>query len=349
MSNNGDDLLYQTVAGPGDKLLEVRDLHTYFFMGPNATLKAVNGVSFVVNRGHVLGIIGESGSGKSVTSRSILRVVDPPGRTVGGEIFFKGEDLLKLPERRMGAIRGAKISLIFQDPTTSLNPVYTIGQQLIEAYRVHHRVSYQVARARALEVLRLVGISDGESTLTKFPVQFSAGFRQRIFIAMAIICEPELIIADEPTTTLGITVQAEILSALADIKNKLGTAMILITHDFGVVSQFTDHILVMYAGMCAEYADKRTTLLTPAHPYTVGLIQSVPMLEAHRSGRLSSIPGFPPDMLHLPPGCPFYPRCTYHQDVCYATRPPLVAVAPGHLAACHFPLQYDARRDLILE
>ena len=269
--------------------------------------------------------------------------------TVHGQIFFKDEDLLMLSEGRMGHIRGAKISLIFQDPTTSLDPVYTIGQQLIEAYRVHHRVSHGQARERALQVLRLVGISDAEAVLGKFPCQFSAGFRQRVFIAMSIICEPELIIADEPTTTLGITVQAEILAALADIKRKLGTSMILITHDFGVVSQFTDHIMVMYAGMCVEYADKRTTLLTPAHPYTVGLIRSVPLLEAHRSGRLESIPGFPPDMLNLPPGCPFYPRCTYHQDLCWTDRPQLRAVAPAHLVACHFPLQYDARRDLILE
>lgn len=347
-SQNGE-LLYRSVAGDGDRLLEVRDLHTYFFLGPDAVLKAVNGVSFIVNRGQVLGIIGESGSGKSVTSRSILRVVDAPGRTVQGQVWFKGEDLLTLSEHRMGQIRGKQISLIFQDPTTSLNPVYTIGNQLIEAYRVHHRVSHREARMRALEVLRLVGISDGEAVLDKFPVQFSAGFRQRVFIAMAIICEPELIIADEPTTTLGVTVQAEILSALADIKRDLGTAMILITHDFGVVSQFTDQIMVMYAGTCVEYADKRTTLLTPSHPYTVGLIRSVPLLEAHRSGRLESIPGFPPDMLHLPPGCPFFPRCEYHRDFCFTNRPPLIEVGPRHLAACHFPLQYDARQDLVLE
>ena len=339
----------QSVAKPGELLLEVRNLHTYFFLGVDAVLKAVSGVSFALNRGQVLGIIGESGSGKSVTSRSILRVVDPPGRTVAGEVFYKGEDLLKLSEQRMRHIRGAQISLIFQDPTTSLDPVYKIGDQLTEAYKAHRQVSNAQAKARALEVLRLVGISDGEAALKKYPCQFSAGFRQRMFIAMAIICEPDLIIADEPTTTLGITVQAEILAALEDIKRKLGTAMILITHDFGVVSQFTDDIMVMYAGKCVEYADKRTTLLTPSHPYTVALIRSVPLLEAHRSGRLESIPGFPPDMLKLPPGCPFSPRCTYRQDICDTVMPPLVAVAPGHLAACHFPLQYDVRRDLILE
>lgn len=343
------DQLVQTVARPGERLLEVRNLHTYFFLGPDRVLKAVNGVSFVLNRGQVLGIIGESGSGKSVTSRSILRVVDAPGRTVGGEVFFKGEDLLKASEQKMGHIRGAQISLIFQDPTTSLNPVYTIGHQLIEAYRAHRHVSNAEARARTLEVLRLVGISDAESVLGKFPCQFSAGFRQRVFIAMAIICEPDLIIADEPTTTLGITVQAEILSALEDIKHKLGTSMILITHDFGVVSQFSDDIMVMYAGMCVEYAPKRTTLLTPSHPYTVGLIRSVPLIEAHRSGHLESIPGFPPDMLRLPPGCPFSPRCEHAQDRCRVELPVLQSVGPQHLVACHYPLDYDARRDLILE
>lgn len=352
MSNNGngqDVMLYQTVAGPDNWLLDVRDLHTYFFLGPEAVLPAVRGVSFVVKRGHVLGIIGESGSGKSVTSRSILRVVDPPGETVSGEIIFKGENLLKVSEREMRQIRGAQISLIFQDPTTSLDPVYTIGDQLTEAYRVHHRVSDSRARERAIEVLRLVGISDAEGTLDKYPCQFSAGFRQRIFIAMSIICEPELIIADEPTTTLGITVQAEILAALEDIKHKLGTSMILITHDFGVVSQFSDDIMVMYAGICAEYASKRTILLNPSHPYTVGLIRSVPLLEAHRSGRLASIPGFPPDMLNVPPGCPFAPRCEYAQDICHREMPPLEAVSEGHLLRCFFPLDYDARQDLILE
>jgi oligopeptide/dipeptide ABC transporter ATP-binding protein len=352
MGDNGEGqglMLYQTVAGEGDWLLDVRDLHTYFFLGPGQVLPAVRGVSFVVKRGHVLGIIGESGSGKSVTSRSILRVVDSPGRTVEGEVYYKGEDILKVSERKMGQIRGAQISLIFQDPTTSLDPVYTVGYQLTEAYRVHHRVSQAKAKKRAAEVLRLVGISDPEATLDKYPCQFSAGFRQRIFIAMSIICEPDMLIADEPTTTLGITVQAEILAALEDIKQKLGTAMILITHDFGVVSQFTDDIMVMYAGICAEYASKRTILLNPSHPYTVGLIRSVPLLEAHRSGRLASIPGFPPDMLNVPAGCPFAPRCDYAQDVCHEEMPPLKAVGDGHLVRCFFPVEYDVRQDLVLE
>ena len=340
MSNggNGDvQFLYQVVAGPGDTLLDVRNLHTSFFMGPDRVLPAVRGVSFVVKRGQVLGIIGESGSGKSVTSRSILRVVDQPGRIVDGEVFFRGDDLLKASERTMSQIRGSQISLIFQDPTTSLDPVYTVGDQLIEAFKVHHRVSRSAGRIRAAEVLRLVGITDPEGTLDKFPCQFSAGFRQRIFIAMSIINQPELLIADEPTTTLGITVQAEILAALDDIKQKTGASMILITHDFGVVSQFADDIMVMYAGICAEYAPKRTILLNPSHPYTVGLIRSVPLLEAHRSGRLASIPGFPPDMLNVPPGCPFTPRCEYAQDICEREMPPLKQVGERHLLEVLFP------------
>lgn len=352
MSSNeteGSDLLYQIVAGSGDVLLDVRNLHTSFFMGPDRVLPAVRGVSFVVKRGHVLGIIGESGSGKSVTSRSILRVVDQPGRIVHGEILFKGEDLLKVSEKRMREIRGSQISLIFQDPTTSLDPVYKVGDQLIEAYKAHHTNTRASVRARAVQMLRLVGITDSEGTLDKYPCQFSAGFRQRIFIAMSIINEPELLIADEPTTTLGITVQAEILAALQEIKERTGTSMILITHDFGVVSQFTDDIMVMYAGICAEYAPKRTILLNPSHPYTVGLIRSVPLLEAHRSGRLASIPGFPPDMLNLNPGCPFAPRCEYAQDVCEWEMPPLKQIGERHLVRCFFPLDYDARQDLILE
>src|SRR4051812_7864476 len=262
-------------AGP---LLDVRNLQTYFFVGRRTVVKAVDGVSFTVDRGESLGIVGESGSGKSVTSRSILRIVDVPGRTVGGQVFFKGRDLLTLPEREMRELRGSQIGIIFQDPTTSFDPVFSIGSQLTETVLTHRRISRDEARAQVLEALKLVGVTNGEQVLTKFPVDFSAGFRQRLFIAMAMVLKPDLLIADEPTTTLGVTVQSEILANLKEIQKELGTAIILITHDFGVVSQVCSKIMVMYAGHAVEYASKRAVLTSPRHPYTVGLIRSVPLI-----------------------------------------------------------------------
>jgi oligopeptide/dipeptide ABC transporter ATP-binding protein len=324
----------EAYTGP---LLDVRDLRTHFFVGRSTVVKAVDGVSFTVDRGEALGIIGESGSGKSVTSRSILRVVDAPGRVVGGQVMFKGRDLLQLSERDMRDVRGRQIGIIFQDPTTSFDPVFTIGQQLTETVLAHRRISRDEAREQVLEALRLVGVGEGERVLKQYPVDFSAGFRQRLFIAMAMVLKPDLLIADEPTTTLGVTVQAEILANLKAIQQQLGTAIILITHDFGVVSQVCSKIMVMYAGRAAEYASKRDVLTSPRHPYTVGLIRSVPLIETRRARRMNLIPGFPPDMTRLPPGCAFAPRCERAQDLCRREVPSLFAVDEQHGAACYFP------------
>jgi oligopeptide transport system ATP-binding protein len=331
-------------------LLEVKDLKTFFYLPSGEVVKAVDGVDFVLHKGSVLGIIGESGSGKSVTSRSILRIVDAPGRVVGGEIVFKGRNLLDLSENEMTEIRGAQISLIFQDPTSSFNPYLKIEEHLAEAYRVHKKESRKEIKQHAIDALRLVGISDYEDVLHRYPCEFSAGFRQRIFIAMAMIFNPELLIADEPTTNLGITIQAEIIEALIEVKQRVGNSVIIITHDFGVLSQFSDDILVMYAGHCVEYSPKKELLLYPRHPYTVGLIQSVPLLEARKTRRLRSIPGFPPDMVHVPPGCPFAPRCLYQQERCHQELPLLQDLGSGRRVACHYPLlNYQTSDDLRLE
>ncbi|NMA18012.1 MAG: ABC transporter ATP-binding protein [Clostridiaceae bacterium] len=339
-----------TATQNDDVLLEVKNLRTYFKLPRNKLVKAVDDISFTLHKGKVLGIIGESGSGKSVTSRSILRIVEEPGYIAGGEILFKGVDCLKLSEKAMNALRGKEISLIFQDPTTSFNPYMTMGQHLEEAYRVHKAASKDTIRKRSLDVLKMVGINDGENVLPKYPCEFSAGFRQRIFIAMAMIFNPDLLIADEPTTSLGITIQAEIIEALNDVKRASGTSIIIITHDFGVVSQFSDDIFVMYAGHCVEFSPKRDLLLSPMHPYTVGLIRSVPLLEARKTRRLKSIPGFPPDMTALPDGCPFAERCEYAKDVCFKERPELLDVGNGRFCACHYPLkQYRTSDETVLE
>lgn len=329
-----------------DVLLEVKDLKTHFFLPSGQIVKAVDGVTFSLEKGKVLGIIGESGSGKSVTSRSIMRIVDDPGKIVNGKILFKGENLLTLPEREMAKIRGRKISLIFQDPTTSFNPYMTIGQQLIEAYRVHEKESEIKIKERIAQVFRLVGISNYEDIIKRYPCEFSAGFRQRIFIAMSMIFTPDLLIADEPTTSLGITIQAEIIEALNDVKERTGTSVIIITHDFGVVSQFSDDIFVMYAGRCVESSPKKELLLNPMHPYTIGLIRSVPLLEARKTKRLKSIPGFPPDMMNLPIGCAFSKRCEFAQDICFNKVPDLVEIRPNRKIACHYPqINYQTNQD----
>jgi oligopeptide/dipeptide ABC transporter ATP-binding protein len=332
-----------------DVLLDVKNLKTYFYMQSGDVVKAVDGVSFTLTKGSVLGIIGESGSGKSVTSRSILRIVDEPGKVVGGEIIFKGENLLELSEKEMTKIRGAQISLIFQDPTTSFNPYIKIKDHLSEAYRVHKKESKENIKNRVIESLKVVGISNFDDILDRYPCEFSAGFRQRIFIAMSMIFNPDLLIADEPTTNLGITIQAEIIEALIEAKERAGNSVIIITHDFGVVSQFSDNILVMYAGHCVEYSPKKDLLLYPKHPYTVGLIQSVPLLEARKTKRLKSIPGFPPDMVNVPDGCPFAPRCVYKKDRCLQELPELTDLGGCRKVACHYPLyEYHTSDDLKL-
>ena len=334
-----------------DMLLEVKDLRTYFHMPNGVVIKAVEGVNFTLKKGKVLGIIGESGSGKSVTSRAIMQIVDKPGRVESGEVIFKGEDLLKKNDREMSRIRGQQISLIFQDPNTSFNPYMTIGAQLRQAYRVHKKkATKQECEDAVRDALKLVGINNWEEVCKCYPCQFSAGFRQRIFIGMAMIFKPDLLIADEPTTSLGITIQAEIIQALNDIKEKVGNSVIIITHDFGVVSQFADDIFVMYAGRCVEYAPKRDLLVAPRHPYTVGLLRSVPLLEARKTKRLKSIPGFPPDMANPPKGCPFAVRCDHAQPKCFEEQPELVHISEDRLVACHYPLMdYETSQDTRLE
>jgi len=326
--------------------MEVRDLRTYYKLGQGKEIKAVEGLSFALRPGETLGIVGESGSGKSTVSRSLIRLVGKPGYIAGGQILWKGRDLLQLPESQMTKLRGMEIGLIFQDPTTSLNPLRTVGGQLLETLRMHLKVSDVEARKQVLETLELVGIREGDAVFHKYPCDYSTGFRQRVMIAMSIVCRPDLVIADEPTTMLGVTVQAQILAALRELQHQLGMAMIIITHDFGVVSEVSDRVLVMYAGYAMEYAPKREFLLEPKHPYSVGLISSVPVIEARKSRRLKVIPGFPPDMLRLPPGCPFAPRCSYVQELCHQEMPALVEVAPGHWCACHFPVS-GADLDLV--
>ena len=334
-----------------DMLLEVKDLRTYFHLPNGITIKAVEGVNFTLKKGKVLGIIGESGSGKSVTSRAIMQIVDHPGRVESGEVIFKGEDLLKKSEREMARLRGREISLIFQDPNTSFNPYMTIGDQLRQAFRVHNKkATKQECEGAVRDALKLVGINNWEEVCKCYPCQFSAGFRQRIFIGMAMIFKPDLLIADEPTTSLGITIQAEIIQALIEIKEQVGNSVIIITHDFGVVSQFADDIFVMYAGRCVEYAPKRDLLVAPRHPYTVGLLRSVPLLEARKTKRLKSIPGFPPDMANPPKGCPFAIRCEHAQPKCFEEQPELVHISEDRLVACHYPLMdYETSQDTRLE
>ena len=338
-------------AQKSEVLLEVKGIRTYFHIGKDRVIKAVDGVDFTLRKGRVLGIIGESGSGKSVTSRTIMRIVDAPGRVEGGEIFFKGQDLLKLSEKEMAKIRGSQISLIFQDPTTSFNPYMTIGKQMIQAYKVHRRdASREECQEKCRDALKLVGINNWEDVMGRFPCEFSSGFRQRIFIAMSMIFKPDLLIADEPTTSLGITIQAEIIQALTEVKNQVGNSVIIITHDFGVVSQFSDDIFVMYAGRCVESSPKRDLLLHPHHPYTIGLIRSVPLLEARKTKRLKSIEGFPPDMANPPQGCAFASRCEWAQEKCFHTQPPLTDCGQDRKVACHYPLMdYNTSDDTSLD
>jgi len=334
-----------------DVLLEVKDIKTYFHIGKGRVIKAVDGVNFTLKKGRVLGIIGESGSGKSVTSRTIMRIVDAPGKIEGGEVWFKGRNLLELSEKEMAKIRGSQISLIFQDPTTSFNPYMTLGDQMLQAYKVHRKdASKAECLEKCREALKLVGISNWEDVMKRYPCEYSSGFRQRIFIAMSMIFQPDLLIADEPTTSLGITIQAEIIQALTEVKNQVGNSVIIITHDFGVVSQFSDDIFVMYAGRCVESSPKKELLLHPHHPYTVGLIRSVPLLEARKTKRLKSIEGFPPDMANPPKGCAFASRCEWAQAKCFEEQPELVDCGPDRKVACHYPLMdYNTTDDTMLD
>jgi oligopeptide transport system ATP-binding protein len=314
-------------------LLDVKNLTTRF-KTKEGYVKAVNGVSFQINEGEAVGIVGESGSGKSVTSLSILRLLPvPPAEIADGSVLFEDKDLVDLNESEMRHIRGGKIAMIFQDPISSLNPVLNIESQLMEPLQLHLGLRGQEARNRVRELLEAVGIPDAPRRMRDYPHQFSGGMRQRVMIAIAIAANPKLLIADEPTTALDVTVQAQILELIARLRRDLNTAVILITHDLGVVAGVTDRILVMYAGHIAEHAPTEELFADPRHPYTLGLLGAVPRLDAVRGSELVTIPGSPPDLLHPPEGCPFQPRCPFRIDRCKA-YPPDLQVGPRHTAAC---------------
>jgi len=315
------------------KLLEVKDLKTSFFTHVGE-VKAVDNVSFYIDEAEAVGIVGESGSGKSVTSMSVMRLISSPGRIVGGEIIFEGEDLLKKSEKQMQDIRGNKISMIFQDPMTSLNPVFTIGNQLIEAIRLHNKVSKKQARQRAIEMLRLVGIPSPEKRLSQYPHEFSGGMRQRVMIAMALSCNPKLLIADEPTTALDVTIQAQILELLKSLQEQIKMSIILITHDLGVVADICKRVIVMYGGIIVEHGRAEDIFYNPKHPYTWGLLKSVPKLHLGEKKRLIPIEGQPPDLLKPPKGCPFAQRCEWAMRICLEKRPEFFEISEGHQARC---------------
>jgi len=318
------------------KILSVRDLKTYF-QTEDGVVKAVDGITFELEKGETLGIVGESGSGKSVTNLSVMRLIpEPPGKIVGGDILFNGIDVRKLPIDEVRKIRGKRIAMIFQDPMTSLNPFLKISTQLMEVTRLHLGHTKKEAYQHAIKMLKTVGIPDAESRVDSYPHEFSGGMRQRVMIAMALSCDPELLIADEPTTALDVTIQAQILELIKDLRTRMGTSVILITHDLGVVAGMTDKIIVMYAGKVFEQAPTGELFATPANPYTKGLLKSVPD-PAHEEGtELYQIPGLPPDVAHLPPGCPFAERCYRVEEICRRDFPPFVQINENHHSLCHF-------------
>jgi oligopeptide transport system ATP-binding protein len=316
-------------------LLEVKDLRTYF-NSEDGVVKAVDGISFELKRGETLGIVGESGSGKSVTNLSIIRLVpDPPGKIVSGEVIFNDSDLLLLSNDAIRKIRGRRIAMIFQDPMTSLNPFMKISKQLMEMTQLHLGHSKSQAYDHAIQMLETVGIPDARARADNYPHEFSGGMRQRVMIAMALSCKPELLIADEPTTALDVTIQAQILELIKKLKRETGTSVILITHDLGVVAGMTDYVIVMYAGKIFEQARTRELFSLPGNPYTKGLLKSVPDPTAEQ-GKLYQIPGLPPDVAHLKPGCPFAPRCDRVEDICRREFPPFVQLSADHYSLCHF-------------
>ncbi|GAA2304001.1 ABC transporter ATP-binding protein [Streptomyces caniferus] len=316
-------------------LLDVRDLRVEF-RTRDGVAKAVNGVSYRVAPGQTLAVLGESGSGKSVTAQAVMGILDsPPGFVTGGEIIFQGRDLLTLSREERRRVRGAKMAMIFQDALSSLNPVLTVGAQLGEMFEVHEGMSRKKARGRAVELMERVGIPAARQRVGDYPHQFSGGMRQRIMIAMALSLGPDLIIADEPTTALDVTVQAQVMDLLAELQRELTMGLILITHDLGVVADVADTIAVMYAGRIVETAPVHQLYRAPAHPYTRGLLDSIPRLD-QKGQRLYAIKGLPPNLTAIPPGCPFHPRCPLAQDVCRTDPPPLYEAGPGRASACHF-------------
>jgi peptide/nickel transport system ATP-binding protein len=331
-------------------LLEVEDLRIHF-PTQDGLVKAVDGVSFTLERGRTLGIVGESGSGKSVTSMGIMGLHHGTRAQISGHIRLDGEELVGAPQDRIRELRGNKMAMIFQDPLSSLHPYYKVGDQIIEAYRIHNDVSKKVARKHAIDLLRRVGIPEPEVRVDDYPHQFSGGMRQRAMIAMALVNDPGLLIADEPTTALDVTVQAQILDLISDLQSEFGSAVIIITHDLGVVAELSDDILVMYAGRVAEYGSAADLFARPGHPYTWGLLSSMPRMDRERLTRLVPIPGTPPSLIRVPPGCPFHPRCRYSHLTGGRSEtevPPLREVTSGHLVACHLTAAQRAEQWALL-
>ncbi|WP_067843829.1 ABC transporter ATP-binding protein [Amphibacillus sediminis] len=324
-----------------ESILNVKNLQVEFKSGSIIT-RAVNGVSFALNKNENIGIVGESGSGKSVTATSILRLIpSSSAKITGGEIILNGRDLLKLSNREMRKVRGNEISMIFQDPSTSLNPVFTVGNQLIETIRAHKKLTKKEAKQRAIELLELVGIPAPEKRINMYPHEFSGGMRQRVMIAIALACDPKILIADEPTTALDVTVQAQILNLMKDLQEKLDMSIIMITHDLGVVWEMCDQILVMYAGRVVESAKVEDLYHNPLHPYTWGLLESQITESQDSHAPLASIPGSPPDLSYEIKGCPFVDRCPYAQDICHNEAPKLIEPTEGHAVACHFQTETE--------
>ena len=327
-----------------DKLIDVQDLKTYFYT-EEGVVKAVDGVDFEIYPGETLGVVGESGCGKSVTSLSIMRLVsEPPGKIVGGKILLRGQDLVRCPKAEMKKIRGNEISMIFQEPMTSLNPVYTIGNQISEAIMLHRRYSRREALAYSVEMLKKVGIPGPEQRVTEYPHQLSGGMRQRVMIASALSCNPQLLIADEPTTALDVTIQAQILQLMNDLKTKYDMAIMIITHDLGVVAEISDRVAVMYAGKIVEYTDVLSLFGKPMHPYTWGLLNSIPRID-HELSRLKAIPGIVPNPLAFPDGCKYHPRCALADTRCRTEEPYLLEVTPAHKVRCWHHREFENFND----
>jgi peptide/nickel transport system ATP-binding protein len=325
-----------------EPLLEVRNLKVSF-RTEDGTVQAVDGVSLTLAEGETLGIVGESGSGKSVTMMSVMRLITDPNARFEGEVFYKGRDLMKLTQDQIRGIRGAGIAMIFQDPMTSLNPVYRVGWQIAEQIQAHDHVTKQAARARTIDLLQSVGIPHASERVDDYPHQFSGGMRQRVMIAMALSCNPDLVIADEPTTALDVTIQAQILSLIRKLRDDFGTAVVLITHDMGVVAEMADRVAVMYAGRIVEQGNRRDVFYQPQHPYTWGLLGSIARLDRPKPRRLTTIPGLPPSLVNLPAGCTFGPRCAYRFPACGQTPALTDKLGNGHLDACHLTPQ--AKKD----
>ena len=325
-------------------LLEVKDLETRFFT-QDGVVKAVNGISYSLGEGETLAIVGESGCGKSVSVMSLLRLIpEPPGKITGGEAIFLGRDLLQMDKESIRQVRGKEIAMIFQDPMTSLNPVLTISRQLTETLELHMGMNKQQARNRAAELLEMVNIPDAADRLKDYPHQFSGGMRQRVMIAMALSCMPQILIADEPTTALDVTIQAQITELVKRLRDELGMAIIWITHDLGVVAGLAERVVVMYAGFIVEEAAVKDLYASPTHPYTLGLLGSLPRIDMVQDERLTSIDGMPPDLIALPEGCPFAARCDFVIDRCLAENPSLQPVAPGHKTACWIDVKTGRER-----